>query len=48
MLVDGILASSDLQTISMKQIRKKLQVLVPDTDITEKKVSASKLKSLSI
>jgi hypothetical protein len=37
-LIDNILASSDLQTISAKQIRKQLQAAL-DVDISEKKVS---------
>jgi upstream activation factor subunit UAF30 len=37
-IIDGILASSDLQTISSKQIRKSLQAELQQ-DISEKKVS---------
>jgi upstream activation factor subunit UAF30 len=36
-IIDGILASSDLQTISSKQIRKSLQQALQH-DISEKKV----------
>jgi upstream activation factor subunit UAF30 len=36
-IIDGILSSSDLQTISSKQIRKSLQAVLQQ-DISEKKV----------
>ncbi len=39
-LIDNILASSDLQTISAKQIRKQLQAAL-DVDISDKKVGFS-------